>query len=159
MLNRALGSSRVCFGLPVEPLGASQLPDLGLHGLAAPGEVLHDVEIRRTFLRARDGGVSDEREDLCYMSISSKQPPKVTDRHYIGRYAHDSTQTSHLTHPAPYDPFERPHAECKDPVMESTRLAARRMQRYADRSRQAFGHGRHVRDDDTCSSADPAVGT
>ena len=159
MLNRALCPSRVCFGLPVDPLGASQLPDLDLHGLAAQAEVLHDVEILRTFLRARDGRVSDEREGLCYMSISSKRPPKVTDRHCIGRYAHDSTQTSHLTHPAPYDPFERPHAECKDPVMESTRLAARRMQRYADRSRQAFGHDRHVRDDDICSSADPAVGT
>ena len=97
MLDRALCPSRVCFGLPVEPLGASQLPDLDLHGLAAQAEVLHDVEILRTFLRARDGRVSDEREGLCYMSISSKRPPKVTDRHCIGRYAHDSTQTN-LTH-------------------------------------------------------------
>ena len=45
MLDRALCPSRVCFGLPVEPLGASQLPDLDLHGLAAQAEVLHDVEI------------------------------------------------------------------------------------------------------------------
>ena len=93
------------------------------------------------------------------MSITSKRPPKVADRHCVGRYAHDSTQTSHLTHPAPHDPVERPHAECKDPVMESTRLAARRMRRHAGRPRQAFGHDRHVRDDDLCSSADPAVGT
>ena len=49
MLDRALCPSIVCLGLPVDPLGTSQLPDLDLHGLAAQAEVLHDVEIRTYF--------------------------------------------------------------------------------------------------------------